>query len=101
MNLKSLAENVISRNQQCNTGATDGEFTRNNATNNSATALRTADAATGLTRAEEREITDWLKRIGEPDPVVIGETLAKCRANPAALRFFLGLARGDDGGMVH
>ncbi len=50
---------------------------------------------------EEREILDWLERIGEPDPAVFGETLAKCRANPDALRFFLGLARGDDAGMTH
>ncbi len=51
-----------------------------------------ADAATPY----EREIVGWLERIGEDDPVIFGETLAKCRANPDALTFFLGLARGDD-----
>jgi len=50
---------------------------------------------------EEREILHWLSRIGETDPVIIRETLAKCRDNPDALRFFLGLARGDDIGAAH
>jgi len=44
---------------------------------------------------EEREILHWLSRIGETDPVVIRETLVKCRNDPEVLRFFLGLARGD------
>ena len=44
---------------------------------------------------EEREILHWLSRIGETDPVIVGETLAKCRSEPHALRFFLRLARGD------
>lgn len=44
---------------------------------------------------EQREILAWLKRIGETDPAVIRETLAKCDNDPDALRFFLGLARGE------
>ena len=50
---------------------------------------------------EEREILQWLSHIGETNPVVIRETLAKCRNNPEALRFFLGLARDDDIGTAH
>lgn len=101
MSLKVLAENIISRNQQCNSDATHGEFKRNNLTGNGATVLRVADMVAGLTRTDEREIVSWLQRIGENDPVIFRETLDKCRANPDALRFFLGLARGDNGGTVH
>jgi hypothetical protein len=50
---------------------------------------------------EQREILAWLNRIGETDPAVIRETLAKCDDNPDALRFFLGLARGETIGALH
>ena len=50
---------------------------------------------------EEREILQWLSRIGETDPATIRETLAKCNDDPDALRFFLGLARGEDVGAKH
>jgi len=50
---------------------------------------------------EEREILQWLSRIGETDPATIRETLAKCNDDPDALRFFLGLARGEDVGVTH
>lgn len=50
---------------------------------------------------EEREILQWLNRIGETDPLVIRETLAKCRDDPDGLRFFLGLARGETTGGLH
>ena len=102
MSLKSLAENVISRNQQCNTSATGDEFTRNKSPENTATVLRTLNATTasarGPTHTDDCEILAWLGRIGEGDPVVLRETLNKCRANPDALRFFLECARS---GTVH
>ncbi len=65
--------------------------------------LRAASKAAALVRkevtsAEEREVVNWLERILEPDPAVYRETLAKCRANPDALRFFLDYARS---GTVH
>ena len=63
---------------------------------------RAASAAAAIVRrettgAEEREILNWLGRIGEFDPVVIGETLAKCRTNPTYRAAFLKMARDDDG----
>ena len=57
--------------------------------------------SSSISENEKAEITNWLRLIGEADPVVFNETLAKCRASPDALRFFLGLARGDDAGPVH
>lgn len=54
-----------------------------------------------VTDLEEREVVDWLERIGEPDPVVFGETLAKCRTNPTYKAAFLNMARGDDAGTVN
>ena len=64
--------------------------------------LRAASEAAATVRPdaaspEEREVVNWLERILEDDPVVYRETHAKCRANPDALRFFLGLARGEGG----
>ena len=50
---------------------------------------------------EELEVLAWLESIGEDDPVVFQETLAKCRVNRDALRFFLGLARGEEAGAIH
>ncbi len=50
---------------------------------------------------EEREILQWLNRIDETDPATIRATLAKCNDDPDALRFFLGLARGEDVGVAH
>lgn len=37
----------------------------------------------------EKPVTDWLDRIGEDDPAVIGEVLSRCRQDPDALRYFL------------
>lgn len=52
--------------------------------------------ATKAMNQDEREIVAWLHRIGEPDPVVFGETLAKARTNPNFRAAFLSMARGDD-----
>ena len=37
----------------------------------------------------EKTVTDWLGRIGEDDPAVIGEVLNRCRQDPDALHYFL------------
>lgn len=37
----------------------------------------------------EKTVLDWLGRIGEDDPVVIGEVLNRCRQDPEALHYFL------------
>lgn len=37
----------------------------------------------------EKTVTDWLDRIGEDDPAVIGEVLNHCRQEPDALHYFL------------
>jgi len=65
--------------------------------------LRAANEAASIVRREvtipeEGEVVNWLERILEDDPAVYRETLAKCRANPEALRFFLDYARS---GTVH
>lgn len=62
---------------------------------------RECDTQQSRTPAGEAEIVDWLTRVGERDPQVVRETLDKCRVNPDALRFFLGLARGDHAGSIH
>lgn len=50
---------------------------------------------------EEREIVDWLRRIGEPNPQVIRETLAKCRTRPDWRAAFLTLARDAHNGLIN
>ena len=50
---------------------------------------------------EEREIVAWLESLGKPEWEVFDEVLDKCRTNPDALHFFLGLARGEDAGTLH
>lgn len=37
----------------------------------------------------EKIVMEWLGRIGEDDPAVIGEVLMQCRQDPEALRYFL------------
>lgn len=37
----------------------------------------------------EKTISDWLDRIGEDDPAVIGEVLNRCRQDPDAMHYFL------------
>lgn len=54
-----------------------------------------------LDALREREVMDWLTRIGEPDPQVFRETLDKCRASTDAMAYFLGLARGNDSKTMH
>ena len=95
MSLKALAENVISRNQQCNTHATAGEFTRNYAATNHATELHEVNTH----HAEETEVLHWLERIGEHDKAVIAETIQKCRARPDWRDAFVRAARGDYSGV--
>lgn len=60
-----------------------------------------ADPSLAISATEENAIRAWLESIGEYDPLIIGETLTKCRVSPDALRFFLGLARGEDTGCLH
>ena len=92
MSLKALAEKVILRNQRCNKpNNTPVQSGRNDAT----------PVATNITSvikplwisSDEREVVAWLESIGETDPVVLQETLDKCRASEDALAFFLDLAR--------
>lgn len=42
----------------------------------------------------EKSVTDWLDRIGEDDPAVIGEVLCRCRNDREALSYFLWRAKG-------
>ena len=42
----------------------------------------------------ETSVTDWLDRIGEDDPAVIGEVLCRCRNDREALSYFLWRAKG-------
>ena len=44
----------------------------------------------------ERTVMNWLGRIGEDDPAVIGGVLIRCRKNPEALTYFLWRANGGD-----
>lgn len=37
----------------------------------------------------EKTVLDWLDRIGEDDPAVIGEVLIRCRQDPDAMHYFL------------
>lgn len=37
----------------------------------------------------EKAVLDWLDRIGEDDPSIIGEVLIRCRQDPDALHYFL------------
>ena len=54
-----------------------------------------AIARKGATTTEEREVVNWLEHILEDDPVIYREILAKCRAHPDALRFFVDYARSN------
>ena len=48
---------------------------------------------------EELEVLGWLDSIGENDPVVIGETIQKCRDRPDWCDAFVRAARGDYSGV--
>ncbi|MGH8547252.1 MAG: hypothetical protein ACRERU_01355 [Methylococcales bacterium] len=37
----------------------------------------------------EKRIRDWLARIGETGPDIIGETVGRCRADPEVRAYFL------------
>tara|TARA_R110000868_G_scaffold75901_2_gene218652 strand:- start:275 stop:451 length:177 start_codon:yes stop_codon:yes gene_type:complete len=46
--------------------------------------------------SEKTEVLAWLARIGEDDPVVIRETLQKCRSNDVFRAAFVAMARNPD-----
>ena len=58
-------------------------------------ASETAAIARKEATPEEREVVNWLEHILEDDPVIYREILAKCRAHPDALRFFVDYARSN------
>ena len=60
-------------------------------------ALREAanDPPALLSGKDEACILDWLSRIGEADPVTIGEVIDRCRADDEARRYFIGRATED------
>ena len=45
-------------------------------------------APTALSSRDEPRILDWLSRIGETDPVTIGEVIDRCRADGESARVF-------------
>ena len=46
-----------------------------------------------MTDEEEQAILVWLARIGEDDPVTIGEVIDRCRSHTEAREYFLGRAK--------
>lgn len=51
--------------------------------------LREARTITPMNDADEAAILSWLARIGETDPVTIGEVIDRCRADNEARQYFL------------
>ena len=45
-----------------------------------------------LSDHDEAHILDWLSRIGETDPVTIGEVIDRCRSDQEARTYFTGRA---------
>lgn len=96
MSLKALAENIILRNQRCNSS----EATAGHSSGNAAIRDATNNASMNKplwTSPDEREIVAWLEHIGETDPAVFQETLNKCQSSKEGLAFFLDLARKKTG----
>ena len=64
--------------------------------------LRNTESAIHLASShtpEELEVLRWLDSIGEFDPVVIAETIQKCRDRPDWRDAFVRAARGDFSGV--